>query len=752
MILNYQLTRTEYLESHYAHRTRIAKSRLLFRNLYMVGALCAAVATWLLLSGTQWIAILVYSLALVLILERSWLWRLRAGKSSQRAVHPETPIELTIDSDSLAWSTSFGRGERRWPDVISCYETRNLILLQISGEDVLAIPKRAFAVGEYSRFRELLGKELIVRIARERSDALVLKFVVSWGLCALVVMSLGVGYVHNFLTGLPRASFPNVQKRGAGPVKSPPASLEQLRGRGTVYLIPIGPGIFPSTIEASRNEYQKQYNVTINLLPEIPLPQWAENTTRKQYIAEDLVAAVQEAYPKLASDPDTILIGITGADMYISELDWSYAFSFRDEERFAVISTAHLSEDEDGKPQGADVLEKRLRKVLARDLGVLYFRLQSSRDSSSILYQFVDDPSELDDLGDEYLESDALVRADLHVRQGDPCFILRHYVHPEHAHPESGAVRNCSGWYKETDLETVQIDLRYGLLMDQRTDFLIKDRIPLELTRVLRTQDDRSRAFGVGGNHNLNIFLVGDRWPYTWIDLILEHGGRSHFQRSNWGFGYLDARYQNRDQNRGEFSYSTIQWAWPGWQLKKGVDTYRFPDSGNAQRPEQAALIAVERSGGDRLVLVRDREGNLLRAISPSHHELTFKYDAAGRIKTAQEQTQANDKFAYDYDQTGHLARVTDPNGQVTEYGYDAVGRLNSIKRQGSMLCAFEFESGDRVRRETLGDGRVYDFIYRTGKDGKVVGVDIRDSAGPVRRIRISGVEYSLDTLGSYPR
>ncbi len=124
------------------------------------------------------------------------------------------------------------------------------------------------------------------------------------------------------------------------------------------------------------------------------------------------------------------------------------------------------------------------------------------------MYENVEEASDLDGIGDDYLESDAKVRAPLHVEKDDPCFIVRHYFAAERERPGFGAVSGCSGFYKELGLETVQIDLRYGLLLDQRTDFLIPGTIPLDLTRVIRTQDLTSRAFGIGGNHSLNIFLV----------------------------------------------------------------------------------------------------------------------------------------------------------------------------------------------------------------------------------------------------
>jgi YD repeat-containing protein len=340
------------------------------------------------------------------------------------------------------------------------------------------------------------------------------------------------------------------------------------------------------------------------------------------------------------------------------------------------------------------------------------------------------------------------VRAELHVENGDPCFIVRHYAAKERDRPDLGVVDNCDGYYKELDLETVQVDLRYGLLLDQRTDFWIADKnIPLELTRVLRTQDSRSRAFGIGGNHNLNQFLVGDKWPFTWIDLVLENGGRSHFRRSNWGFGYLDARYTNRDMSGSKFAGSRIDWAWPGWALKGRGMTYEFPDPGGATRPEQAALVGIKAYNGERLTLVRDAAGNLLRARLPDQNELAFTYDGRNRVTGIYEKNRGH--FEYSYDTTGHLARVEDADQRVTEYGYDEAGRMDRIVQDGKEVCTLKYDGADRVKSETLSNGQTYLFEYLLDHKGQILRVDITDQVGLVRRVRLSNLEYTLDELVS---
>jgi YD repeat-containing protein len=752
MIVNYALSLEEYVASQKAYRIRMASGRVFFRNLYGLACVAAVLGISFWFSGFRWLGATLFLIAGLLLLERTILWKMRTAAAYRSTPRLGEQIALKIDENNIVHTSGAESRIIRWANILACHETKNLFLLRPGTDELLVVPKRAFSPGDLSGFKELRQKELIVKTTRENPDAFLLRFVVSWGVLAIAFVALFIGNIHNFLTALPKgpqrsASFPTVTRTGT---ESVPASASELRGRGTVYLVPLGK-IQSISLPQLLEDFRKRYGLEMHLLPEISPPYWAKSTVRKQFVAEDLVTAMKSSYPTEAAEPDAVMVGITNEDMYISQLNWTYAFSFRSEERFAVISNFHLSEpDEDGnKPVAPEVVQRRASEVLARDVGILHYRLQPSNNYNSVLYKNIDESSELDNIGQDYLESDVMVRADLHVEGGDPCFILRHYTAAERKHTELGELTGCSGSYEELNLETIQLDLRYGLLMDQRTDFLVPDRIPLKLTRVIRTQDDRSRAFGVGGNHNLNIFLVGDRWPFTWMDLVLEHGGRSHFRRTNWGFGYWDARYANRDLGDSMFAGSTISWAWPGWKLKSGGHTYEFPDPNGASRPEQGALIGIQNYDGKRLDLPRDADGNLLRARSPAGHELDFKYDQNHRVIEVRQRD--GGQFEYFYDARGHLAKVEDADHHITEYGYDESGRMNRIAQDGADICTLEYDSAGRVKSETVASGRTYVFHYTVANGNTISRVEISDSAGPVRRVRISPVEYSLEVLNKSP-
>ena len=51
----------------------------------------------------------------------------------------------------------------------------------------------------------------------------------------------------------------------------------------------------------------------------------------------------------------------------------------------------------------------------------------------------------------------------------------------------------------DTSAQVFSASLNVGLVVQYKTDFLFEDEPGLQFTRVYRNQDDRSRAFGIGG-------------------------------------------------------------------------------------------------------------------------------------------------------------------------------------------------------------------------------------------------------------
>lgn len=747
MILTYTLSEKEYLDAQRAFRAHLAKGRLLFRMMLPIAVGAALAGSYSLFAAGDLAWGMGLCLASAYLLAHRtfwWRWRIRrALKEKPELLGPFT-VELTQEGTNLGHAGA----ELPWAALLRYYETRDLFLLLGTAEELCILPKRALPAGDMAQWTEKLRTALKGKGRRENPDALLLKLTATWAVVALFFLVLFAGSIHNFLSPTFRATR---SRSGAGSIlhaePAKPAPIDQLKGEGTVYLVPLGKPqsvLFADLI----SYYREKYGLQLRALAPVSLPAWTRDESRQQLIAEELAEAMKRAYPQLANDPDAVMIGITDEDMYISEMDWSCAFSWRQEERFAVVSTARMDPAFDKAPADPTIAATRARKMITKDIGLLYYRLQPSRDYSSALYDYIGGVEDLDDMGEEYLTSDTSVRAERRLQDGDPCFTIRHYDAPDKSRADSGILTGCNGTEKQLNLEIMEVDLRYGLFLDRRTEFYAPGPIPLQFTRVLRTQDSRARAFGIGGNHNLNIFPVGNRWPFTWIDLILADGGRAHYKRSNWGFGYWDATYSESDSGNSEFSGSKISWNWPGWKLAEPSGrTYYFPDAGPLQRPEQTALIAIVDRYGDRLSLPRDPAGNLIRAHSSGgrqpDRELDFKYDQQNRITQVGER--GGPHTDYSYDEGGRLVRVVDPAGRTTDYSYDAKNRMTTVMQDGKSILTNEYDAADRVIRQTLPDGRTYTFRYLVDHAGQVIAADVIDSAGLTWKISMSGeAQYTM--------
>ena len=107
---------------------------------------------------------------------------------------------------------------------------------------------------------------------------------------------------------------------------------------------------------------------------------------------------MKSAYPDLTSTPEAIMIGLTTEDMYIAQYSWQFTFSWRQEGKYAAVSDARMSL---GVPSEEQV-KARLRKMVTKNIGILYYRLPQSNDPRSVLYKDIGGISELDYMGEEF--------------------------------------------------------------------------------------------------------------------------------------------------------------------------------------------------------------------------------------------------------------------------------------------------------------------------------------------------------------
>jgi predicted Zn-dependent protease len=169
-----------------------------------------------------------------------------------------------------------------------------------------------------------------------------------------------------------------------------------------LYFVPIGDAP-TSEIEALVTHYRERFGIEIHVLPQIaPRPSDLE-PQRQQLIAENVIQTMLRMYPNYANDGSSVLIGITGQDIYPLGASWRFCFGWRiPESRSAIVSTSRMNLEYPDEPLAEATLEKRLRKTVTKDIGILYYGMTPNKNPQSVLYSGILGIQELDRVTEEF--------------------------------------------------------------------------------------------------------------------------------------------------------------------------------------------------------------------------------------------------------------------------------------------------------------------------------------------------------------
>ena len=182
---------------------------------------------------------------------------------------------------------------------------------------------------------------------------------------------------------------------------APPGRPQPAQGRGRIYLAPLGD--FPAEgINHLVDYYRQKYGLTIQVVEPIPLDSAVVDSRTEQVVAEELMALMARRQPVLANDPEAIVIGLTSVDMSIRGIpQWRWAFAAR-RDQSAVVSTARMDPTNYHLPADPGLLNMRMRKMVTKQIGVLYFGLPQNTDWRSVLYSPVLGVDDLDRIGEDF--------------------------------------------------------------------------------------------------------------------------------------------------------------------------------------------------------------------------------------------------------------------------------------------------------------------------------------------------------------
>ena len=168
-----------------------------------------------------------------------------------------------------------------------------------------------------------------------------------------------------------------------------------------VYLIPIGK-FAAIPLDELTKYYRDRFSIDVVALPTLSVDKATYDQTRDQLVAEELISQIRRSYPKEAENPGAVLIGLSDGDMYIRSKDWQFAFSYREGSRFGVISAARMDPLRFQERADPALLRSRLRKMLTKSIGIMYFNRQPTNDPRSVLYANVLGLEELDAMGEDF--------------------------------------------------------------------------------------------------------------------------------------------------------------------------------------------------------------------------------------------------------------------------------------------------------------------------------------------------------------
>lgn len=521
--------------------------------------------------------------------------------------------------------------------------------------------------------------------------------------------------------------------------QGPEARPDQLIGTGRIYLMQLGPADGAYSLNDFAQWLHQKYALDVQVLPAVPVEK--HKKIQLQENAEHLFDLMQHAHPDLAANTGAYLIGFTDRDMYSVNNDWGSSFTQR-YLRGAIISTTGLEDKDDwaritgGAAAARRHFQARVRRILLKDVALLYWGLQKNNDPTSLLSQPLDPD----------VPAEAIYQSDLHPEQTrwgislyEPCIFLR-YSSAEGLAPIAGPlIRDCSDSANLVDSESTElfeIDLRLGLLIDKRMDFDLPGAVPIRLQRAIRDGWSGENAFGVSGSHNYDEFL-GSR-DNILIDVIHEDGEREQLVRSPRWLSNLDwVKYVDTDRGGNYYQMRWISGA-QHYELRRfdGSAQIFLPCLGT---PRPCFLNGYTDPQGRELLFQRDGDRRLLSLTSPSSW-LHFSYGPAGQVVAIADSR--GRELHYGYDARNRLVSVTYPSGEFSSYDYDDAQHMlaYSVAQTGAApetLLRNEYRNG-RIAKQTFADGQTFSYGYSVGTNGDILAAAVRIGDGRTFVVQIN--------------
>jgi hypothetical protein len=179
-----------------------------------------------------------------------------------------------------------------------------------------------------------------------------------------------------------------------------PIDVSALPRKGRIYLVPLDE--FPiERAHALGAHFRAAFDLPIDVVSAMAWPDGAYDDGRGQMDTSIMLSHLESSFPE--RDPRVVVIALSMRDLFNSEVGWSYVFSYRRHNRVAVVSPVRMDRGCLGiVPADESRILSRLKKMVGKNIGIMYFGLPLSRDPGSMLYGSIGGPQELDAMSEQF--------------------------------------------------------------------------------------------------------------------------------------------------------------------------------------------------------------------------------------------------------------------------------------------------------------------------------------------------------------
>lgn len=173
------------------------------------------------------------------------------------------------------------------------------------------------------------------------------------------------------------------------------------RGKEKLYFVPLN-HYSAASVTKLVNFCKQKIGVEPTVMQPVPFALTTVDKKRQQVIAQEALELIKVKYRDLVSDPNAVVIGLTDEDMYIRNKDWQWAFGYWTQRRFAILSSARMNPANLGGAPDDVLTEARLRKMLLKNIGVLFYLHPANYDPKSVLYNEVHGVQDIDNMREDF--------------------------------------------------------------------------------------------------------------------------------------------------------------------------------------------------------------------------------------------------------------------------------------------------------------------------------------------------------------